>query len=69
MQKTTLDTLTERLNELSEAGKNYIENEDLQARIADLKSEAEELIRQNPLLAIGAGLALGYLLGRLFSRD
>lgn len=69
MNKTTLDTLADRLNDLSEAGMKYIENEELQMRINQLKSDAEDLIRKNPLAAIGIGLAMGYLLGRLFSRD
>lgn len=69
MNKSTLDTLNARLNELSEAGMQYLENEELQQRIQQLKSDAEKLIREHPLAAIGVGLAVGYLLGRLFSRD
>ena len=69
MDKSTFETLSDRLNELTEAGKNYLENEDLQSQINDLKIEAEKLIRKHPLASIAAGLAVGYLLGRLLSRD
>ncbi|MCC5926776.1 MAG: DUF883 family protein [Bacteroidetes bacterium] len=69
MNKSTLDTLTSRINELSEAGKQYLENEDLQQRIEELKTDAEKLVKDHPLAAVGIGLAVGYLLGRLFSRD
>lgn len=69
MDKSTFETLSSRLNELTEAGKNYLDNEDLQAQINDMKIEAEKLIRKHPLASIAAGLAFGYLLGRLLSRD
>lgn len=69
MEKSTFETLSSRLNELTEAGKNYLENDDLQAQINDLKIEAEKQIRKHPLASIAAGLAVGYLLGRLLSRD
>jgi ElaB/YqjD/DUF883 family membrane-anchored ribosome-binding protein len=69
MNKATFDTLQQRLEELTEAGKNYLENDELQRQIQDLKVEAEALIRKHPLASIAAGLAVGYLIGRLLSRD
>jgi ElaB/YqjD/DUF883 family membrane-anchored ribosome-binding protein len=69
MNKATIETLQQRLEELTEAGRNYLENDELQQQILNLKSESEALIRKHPLASIVAGLAVGYLIGRLLSRD
>jgi ElaB/YqjD/DUF883 family membrane-anchored ribosome-binding protein len=69
MNKATIETLQQRLEELTEAGRNYLENDELQQQILNLKSESEALIRKHPLASIAAGLAVGYLIGRLLSRD
>jgi FtsZ-binding cell division protein ZapB len=49
MNKATIETLQQRLEELTEAGRNYLENDELQQQILNLKSESEALIRKHPL--------------------
>lgn len=69
MSQFTKENLIERLQELSEASKRCLDNDELQEQIQEVRTKAEALIREHPLVSVGAGLLLGYLIGKLFSRD
>lgn len=69
MDYTTLKTLTARLSELSEAGKRYAGNPELHKRIAEIRQEAESLVRKHPVASVVVGVTIGYLLGKLLRRD
>lgn len=64
-----MDKLNKRLSELSESGLTIINDPELQEKILKIRAQVEELIRKNPVASLGAGLLLGYLIGRLFRRD
>lgn len=69
MDKSTLNTLNKKIQELSESGQAYLNNAELQEKINRIKSDAESLIRKNPIVSVGVGLFIGYLIGRIFRRD
>jgi ElaB/YqjD/DUF883 family membrane-anchored ribosome-binding protein len=69
MDKSTFDTLNKKIQELSESGQAYLNDAELQEKIRKIKSDAESLIRKNPIASVGLGLFIGYLIGRIFRRD
>lgn len=69
MKKINLENLNERLNELSESGRHVLEEYEIEKRAEEVRDKTEKLIRKHPLASIGIGLAVGYLIGRIFSRD
>jgi len=69
MNKHTLHTLTSRLAELSEAARTYADNPELHKRISEIRDEAESLVRMHPVASVAIGVLVGYLLGKLLSKD
>ncbi|MBX7101581.1 MAG: hypothetical protein K1X89_27955 [Myxococcaceae bacterium] len=58
--------MEERLKALEEKLSPRLE--DAKEKLADANAKAKGFIRENPALAIGGALALGFLIGRLASR-
>lgn len=69
MGDSTIDALNEKLDELTDLGHELPEFDELQEKIAELRARAEGLVREHPLIAIGAAVVVGYLIGRLLSSD
>jgi len=49
-----------------EEGYSYLQSEELQEKIQELKTESELLIRKHPIKSVLIGAAAGYLFARLF---
>lgn len=69
MSKVKLETISETLNEIRESGKAFWNENEMDQRVEEVKSEAERIIRKHPLASVAAGLFVGFLIGRLFSSD
>lgn len=69
MNEEILKNLNIRLDEAVDRGRKFVDNEELELRIEELKLRAELAIRKNPLKSVGVGLLAGFLLGKLLSSD
>lgn len=69
MDEKIIENINHQLDDALERGKRIVEDEELADRIDELKARAEVVIRKHPLKSLAAGLAAGYLLGKLFNSD
>jgi ElaB/YqjD/DUF883 family membrane-anchored ribosome-binding protein len=69
MGDRTIEELTAKLDELEDLGNDIPDFIEVQEKIAELRGRAEALIRERPLVAVGAAILVGYLIGRLLSSD
>ncbi len=69
MNEEIIQNLNERLDLAIEKGRDILSDEELQIRLRELKDQAEETIRERPLLSIAVGVAVGFLIGKIFSSD
>ncbi len=65
MNEDIMSDLNEELEGVIEEGYSYLQNEELQEKIQELKTESELLIRKHPIKSVLIGAAAGYLLARL----
>lgn len=69
MNEEIIENINHRLDDALERGKRIVEDDELAERIDELKTRAEDTIRKHPLKSIAAGIAAGYILGKLFRSD
>ncbi|MBO6523987.1 MAG: hypothetical protein JJ971_09185 [Balneolaceae bacterium] len=69
MNEEIIQNLNERLDRAIDKGRDIIEDEQFQQRVEEVKVQAEHTIREHPLLSVAAGVAVGFILARLFSSD
>lgn len=69
MGDKTLESLSEKLDQLDDLVGQYPELGEFQQKADELRQRAESLVREHPLLAVGLAVVVGYLIGRLFSGD
>lgn len=69
MKKVSLENINEKISKISKSGKSFIEEQDFERRVDQLKGEAKTIIRKHPIASIGVGIFVGYLIGRLLNRD
>jgi ElaB/YqjD/DUF883 family membrane-anchored ribosome-binding protein len=69
MKKVSLENLNEQISKISKSGKSFIEEQELERRVDQIKEEAKTVIRKHPIASIGVGIFVGYLIGRLLNRD
>ncbi len=67
MNEEIIQNINERLDTAVEKGREIIEDENFQLRVEELKSSAENTIRKHPLAAVASGLALGFIVAKLFN--
>ncbi len=65
MNDDIINDLNEELEGVIEEGYSYLQSEELQEKIQELKTESELLIRKHPIKSVLIGAATGYLLARL----
>lgn len=65
MNEDIINDLNEELEGVIEEGYSFLQDEELQEKIQELKTETELLIRKHPIKSVLIGAAAGYLLARL----
>ncbi|MFV1885259.1 MAG: hypothetical protein ACMZ7B_12280 [Balneola sp.] len=69
MNEEIITNLNERLDRAIDKGRSMLADEEFQQRVEEVKVQAEETIRKHPLISVVAGVAVGFILARLFSSD
>ena len=69
MNEEIIKNLNERLDLAIGKGKQLIADENLQVRGEELKEKAETVVRSHPVKSIIVGLAVGFLIGKIFSSE
>lgn len=69
MNEDILQNINHRIDNALDYSRQLVEDEQFIERVEDLKVQAENFIRKNPLKSIGIGLFAGYVLGKIFSSD
>ncbi|MDZ7694558.1 MAG: hypothetical protein U5K69_26130 [Balneolaceae bacterium] len=69
MNEEILKNLNIRLDAALDRGRKLVDDEELDLRIEEFKLRAELAIRKNPLKSVGAGLLVGFILGKILSSD
>ena len=66
MDESIINDLNEELEEAIEQGTSAIQEEELEEKLKEIKTETELLIRKHPISSVAAGVAIGFLIGKLF---
>lgn len=69
MNDEIIESLNTKLDLALEKGRQLMEDEELQQRLEDAKVIAEETVRKHPIKSVIAGLAVGFLIGKVLSGD
>ena len=65
MEKSMINNLSEELENAIEEGRSLLDCSNIEERIDEIKTEAELLIRKNPLASVAIGVAVGYVFGKI----
>jgi|AntRauTorckE6833_2_1112554.scaffolds.fasta_scaffold18283_4 ElaB/YqjD/DUF883 family membrane-anchored ribosome-binding protein len=65
MNKSIINNLSEELENAIEGGYSILESVNLEERLDEFKTEAELLIRKNPIASVAIGVAIGYIFGKI----
>lgn len=65
MGENIISDLNEQLENVIEEGQNLLRDTDLEEKFNEIKTEAELLIRKNPIASVAIGVAIGYVIGKI----
>lgn len=65
MEKNIINNLNEELENAIEEGRTLLDCSDFEERFDEIKTEAELLIRKNPIASVAIGVAVGYVIGKI----
>lgn len=66
MDESIINDLNDELEEAIEQGGTVLKDAELEEKFNEIKTETELLIRKHPISSVVAGLAVGFLIGKLF---
>lgn len=66
MDESIINDLNDELEEAIEQGGTVLKDAELEEKLNEIKTETELLIRKHPISSVVAGLAVGFLIGKLF---
>lgn len=69
MNDEIINNINQRLDKAIDKGRDIVTDDELLARIDDLKERAEALVREHPIKSVVIGFSIGFLLSRLFGSD
>lgn len=65
MDENTLNDLNEELENVIEEGQSILSDFNLEEKLDEIRTEAELMIRKNPLTSVAVGAAVGFILGKI----
>lgn len=65
MAKSIIGNLNEELENAIEEGRSLLDCSNLEESFDEIKTEAELLIRKNPIASVAIGVAIGYVFGKI----
>ena len=65
MEKSIINNLNQELENVIEEGRSLLDNSNIEERFEEIKTEAELLIRKNPIASVAIGVAIGYVFGKI----
>lgn len=68
MQEAVSEKLNETATALLERPEVKEQVDRVRGQLAEIDSQARRVVQEQPMVAVGAALAFGYLLGRLLAR-
>ncbi|MCR9131863.1 MAG: hypothetical protein NXI08_04795 [bacterium] len=69
MNEEIIENINSRLDKAIDKGRVLLADEELQQQVDEVKRKAESTIRKHPLKSVLAGLAVGVIIGAIFSSD
>lgn len=69
MNEEILQNLNERLDNAVERGRVILEDEELQKRLDEIRYRTEDTIRRNPIKSVVLGLAVGFVISKIFTSE
>ena len=64
-----IENISGKVDDLRNRGEKLLHDEQIQQRVRHVADSAKDFVKDHPLASVGAGLVLGFLLGKLFSGD
>jgi ElaB/YqjD/DUF883 family membrane-anchored ribosome-binding protein len=65
MEKSIINDLNEELENVIEQGRSFFDDSNFEEKFEEIKTEAELLIRKNPIASVAIGVAIGYVFGKI----
>ena len=65
MEKSIINNLNEELENAIEEGRSLLDCTNIEEKIDEIKTEAELMIRKNPIASVAIGVAIGYVFGKI----
>lgn len=69
MNEEIIQNLNERLDIAIERGREILESEELQLRLEELREKSESSIRKHPIKSVAIGLAVGFVVAKIFTSE
>lgn len=69
MNEEIIQNLNERLDRAIDKGRDILADEEFQKKVEEVKTQAENTIREHPIASVAAGFALGFIIARLFRSE
>lgn len=66
MDESIINDLNEELEEAIDQGASAVKQAELEEKLNEIKTETELLIRKHPISSVVAGVAVGFLIGKIF---
>ncbi len=65
MDENSINDMNEELENVIDEGRNILNELNLEEKLDELRTEAELMIRKNPLASVAIGAAVGFILGKI----
>lgn len=65
MDENTINDLNEELENVIEEGQSILSDLNLEEKLDEIRTEAELMIRKNPITSVAVGAVVGFILGKI----
>jgi ElaB/YqjD/DUF883 family membrane-anchored ribosome-binding protein len=69
MNEEIIQNLNERLDRTIDKGRSLLADEEIQQKLDEARAQAEHTIREHPITSVLAGVAVGFLIAKMFRSD